>query len=96
MADVYQEEDEDRKRSFLEARQMQQARSQVCVTWVAKLSWWNHVVQNLRAYSIRHVATIKSLMCVQGNIELSSMSQRPRLSSFIISGDFSLATTIMQ
>ena len=54
------------------------------------------MVQNLGAYSILHVATIKWIMCVQENIELSSMSQRPRLSSSIISGDFSLATTVMQ
>ena len=54
------------------------------------------MVQNLRAYSILDVATIKWIMCVQENIELSSMSQRPRLSSSITSGDFSLATTIMQ
>ena len=54
------------------------------------------MVQNLRAYSILHVATIKWIMCVQENIELSSMSQGPRLSSSIISGDFSLDTTIMQ
>ena len=47
------------------------------------------MVQNLRAYSILHVATIKwiIIMCMQENIELSSMSQRPRLSSSM-SGDF--------
>ena len=74
-----------------------QARSQVCVTGVAKLPWGNHVVQNRRAYSILHVVAIKWIMCVQENIELPSMSQRPRLSSSIISGDFSFAaTTIMQ
>ena len=54
------------------------------------------MVQNLRAYSIFRVATIKRIMRVQENIELSSMSQRPRLSSSVISGDFSLATTILQ
>ena len=54
------------------------------------------MVQNLRAYSILHVVTIIWIMCVQENIELSSMSQRPRLSSTMISGDLSLATTIMQ
>ena len=46
------------------------------------------MVQNLRAYSILYVVTIKWIMRVQDNIEL--------LSSSIISGDFSLATTIMQ
>ena len=54
------------------------------------------MVQNLRAYSILHVATIKWIMFEQENIELSSMSQRPRMSSSIISGDLSLATKIMQ
>ena len=54
------------------------------------------MVKNLRAYSILHVATIEWIMCVQENIELSSMSQRRRWSSCIISGDFYLATTIMQ
>ena len=36
--------------------------------------------ENLRAYFILHVVTIKWIMCVQENIELSSTSQRPRLS----------------
>ena len=45
---------------------------------------------------ILHVVAIKWTMHVQENIEPPSMSQRPRLSSSIISGDFSLATTIMQ
>ena len=54
------------------------------------------MVKNLRAYSILHVATIKWIMCVQENIGLSSMSQRRRWSSCIISGDFSLPTKIMQ
>ena len=54
------------------------------------------MVQNLRAFSILHVATIKWIMCVQENVELHSMSQRPRLSSSIISGDFSLAIAIIQ
>ena len=35
------------------------------------------MVQNLRAYSLLHVATIKWIMCLQENIERSSMSQRP-------------------
>ena len=33
------------------------------------------MVQNLRAYSILHVVTVKWIMFVQENIELSSMSQ---------------------
>ena len=57
-----------------------QARTQACVAEVAKLHWRNHVVQNLRAYFILHVVTIKWIMYVQENIQLSSMSQRPRLS----------------
>ena len=36
-----------------------QARNQVCVTGVAKLLWKNHVMQNLRAYFILPVVTIK-------------------------------------
>ena len=52
--------------------------NQVCFSGVAKLSSGNHVVQNLKAFSIRHV---------QEKIELSSMLQRPRLSSTKISGD---------
>ena len=54
------------------------------------------MVQNLRAFSILHVVAIKWIMCMQENIELSSMSQRPRLSSSAISGNSSLATMIMQ
>ena len=77
--------------------EVDQARSQVCVAGVADLPCRNHVVQNLRAYSILHVVKIKWIMCVQENIELSTMSQRSRLSSSIISGDFSFAaTTTMQ
>ena len=40
----------------------------------------DHVVQNLRAYFILHVITIKWKMCVQEKIEFSSMPQRPKLS----------------
>ena len=54
------------------------------------------MVQDLRAYSILHVVAIKWILCVQEKSELSSMSQRPRLSSSIISGDLSLATRMMQ
>ena len=56
------------------------------------ITWY----KNLRAYFILHVVTIKWIMSVQENIELSSMSQRPRLSYSIIYGDYSLATRIMQ
>ena len=59
-----------------------QARSQACVSMVAKLSHRNHVVQNL--------------MCVQDKIELTVTSQRPRLSSTKISGDLSLVAKIKQ
>ena len=57
-----------------------QARSQACVSGVEKLYWRNHVVHNLRAYFILYVITIKWTMCVHEKIELSGMSQRPRLS----------------
>ena len=56
-----------------------QARSQACVSGVAKLSLGDHVMQNLRAYFIRYVIAIKWKMCVQKDIELSSMSQRSSL-----------------
>ena len=67
-----------------------QACSRARAPGVAKLSWRNHVMHRLRAYSMLYVITIKWIMCVQENIELSSMSLRPRLSSSKISGDFSL------
>ena len=54
-----------------------QARSQACVSMVAKFSQRNHVVQNLRAYIMLHVVTIKWMMCVQEKIELTVTSQRP-------------------
>ena len=54
------------------------------------------MIHFLRAYFIPYVITIKWIMCVQEKIELSSMSQRPRLSSTKISGDFSLTTKIKQ
>ena len=54
------------------------------------------MVKNLRAYFILHVATIKWIMCVQENIELSSMSQRSKLTCSINSGDFTIAIAIMQ
>ena len=54
------------------------------------------MVQNLRAYVILYVIAIHLIMCVQENIELFSTSQRPRWRLSIISGDISLATTIMQ
>ena len=60
---------------------------QACVSGVAKFSQRNHVVQNLRAYFMLHVITIKWMMCVQEKIELSGTSKRPRLSSTKISGE---------
>ena len=38
------------------------------------------MVQNLRAYVILYVITIKWTMCVQEKIDLSGVSQRPKLS----------------
>ena len=57
-----------------------QACSQACLSGVAKLYPKNHVVHNMRAYFIFYAITIKWIMCVQEKIELSSMSQRPRIS----------------
>ena len=54
------------------------------------------MVQNLRAYFILYVITIKCIKCMQENIEFSSMLQRPRLISIKILGDLSLATMIQQ
>ena len=73
-----------------------QACSQAHISRVAKLSWNNLVVQNLRAFLILYVNTIKLIMCAQEKMEVSSISQRPRLSSIKISGDLSLATKIEQ
>ena len=53
-----------------------QAHSQICATGVAKLSWRNHLAQNLKVYFILYVITIKLRMCLQEKIELSSLSQR--------------------
>ena len=50
--------------------------------------------QNLRAYFILYGITIKLIMQVK--IELSSMLQRPRLSSSKILRDLPLATKIKQ
>ena len=54
------------------------------------------MVQNLMAYFILYVIAIQLITCVQEKIEISSMSQRPRLSLSIISGHISGATMIMQ
>ena len=77
-------------------KQRWQARSQVCVSGMAELSWRNHQVQNLTGYFILYVITIKLVMWVQEEIELSSLSQRPKLSSTKISGDPSLAPKTKQ
>ena len=47
------------------------------------------MVQHLRVYFILYDITIKWVKCVQENIELSSMSGRPTLSSIKVSGDLS-------
>ena len=73
-----------------------QARSPARVAGVAKFSKRNHVVQDLRAYSMLHVMTTKWMMCVQEKIELTGMSQRLRLSSTKISGDLLLIAKIKQ
>ena len=43
------------------------------------------MVQNLRAYFMLYVITVKWMMCVQEEIELTGMSQIPSLSSSKIS-----------
>ena len=50
------------------------------------------MVQNLRYNFILYVNKNKWIMCVQEKIELSSMSQRPRLSSTKIPVDLFLAS----
>ena len=37
------------------------------------------MIQNLRAYFIHYIIAIKLVMCAQEKIELSRMSQKPRL-----------------
>ena len=54
------------------------------------------MVQNLRAYFIFYVITIKCIEHMQERIEFSCMLQRPRLISATILGDLSLATMIKQ
>ena len=52
------------------------------------------MVQNLRAYFILYVITIKCIKCMQEKIEFSCMLKRPRLISTTILGDLSMATKI--
>ena len=52
--------------------------------------------QNLRAHFILYVIAIKWIMCIEKKINLSSMSQRPRLISRDISGDLCITTEIKQ
>ena len=54
------------------------------------------MVQNLRAYFILYVITIKCIKCMQEKIEFFCMLQRPRLISTKMLGDLSLATKIKQ
>ena len=54
------------------------------------------MVQNLRAYFILYVITIKCIKCMQGKIEFPCMLQKPRLISTKILGDLSMATKIKQ
>ena len=73
-----------------------QARTQACLSGVANFHWRNHVVQNLRAYIILYVITIKCINCMQEKAEFSCKLQRPMLISTKILGDLSLATKIKQ
>ena len=52
------------------------------------------MVQNMRAYFILYVITIKFVKCVQTKIEYSSMLERPKLISIKIFGDLFLVTKI--
>ena len=54
------------------------------------------MVQNLRAYFILYVITIKCIKFVYQKVEVSCKLQRPRLISTKILGDLSLATMIKQ
>ena len=54
------------------------------------------MIQNLKSNFIVYVITIKWIRCVQGKIELSSMSQGQKSSSTKVSRDLSLATKIKQ
>jgi len=70
----------------VESAGLNYACSQACVSGVAKLFWMNHMIQNMRAYFMLYIITIKWIICVHGKIEFSSISQRPRLSSTKILG----------
>ena len=74
--------------SFLSLIPFIQARSQACVSGVAKLSRRNHMLQSV-------IAT-QFIMCEQENIEICSLSQGSRWSLCIASGDISSATKIKQ
>ena len=54
------------------------------------------MIQNLRAYFIFYVITIKCIKCMQDRNELSCMLQRPRLISSKILGCLSLAAKTKQ
>ena len=72
---------------------IEQARSQACLSGVTDFHYRDHVVQNLRAYFIFCVITIKCIECMQEKMEFSFMLQRPRLISAKILGDLSFAAT---
>ena len=54
------------------------------------------MVQNMRAYFILYIITIKCIYCMQEKTEFSCMLQIPRLISKKVLGDLSLATKIKQ
>ena len=68
---------------------LDQACSQGSVPGVAKVSWRNHVVQNIRACFIPYAITIKWIMHLREKIDLASMLQRSRLSLTKIPGNIS-------
>ena len=54
------------------------------------------MIQNIRAYFILYVITIKCINCMQEKTEFSCMLQIPRLISIKILGDHPLAIMIKQ
>ena len=70
-----------------------QARSQACLRG-GKIVLEES--RGIKSESLFHTLCYHNQMCLQEKIELSSISQRPRLGSTNISGDLSLATKMKQ
>ena len=54
------------------------------------------MVQNLRAYFVLYVISVKCIKCMQEKIEFSCMLLRPRLISIKILGDLSFAAAMIK